>query len=112
MKRQYKYGHLMSDRQQQAMSRAGVMAKEIIRQANAPPRYMVIPQGLQLANIIVDLRYDSERFYHSLLFQHGGYHNRYKMIMNNKVWPKLIGWDDAARISADCIIPISQSMVE
>jgi hypothetical protein len=111
MPRHYKYNHWISDDQQAAMSHAGVMAREFVRQSREDQRFTVIPQGLQLANIIVDLRYEQEGFYHALLFQHGSYHNRYKMVLNNKVYPKLIGWDDGSRIAADCIVPISKSLL-
>lgn len=111
MKRQYKYRHWMTDHQQAAMSKAGVMAREIIRQSHVEPRFSVIPSGLQLALIAVDLRYEQERFYHSLLF-HTSYHNRYKMVLNNNEYPTLIGWDAAARITADCIVPIRKDLTQ
>jgi len=102
----------MTPEQRRHISKLGVMAREIDRQRNAEPRSLVIPGGLQLATLNVDMRFGKAEYHWSLLFQARDYHNRYRWIQDNEKQDGLIGWHDAVRSTANLVRPISKSFIE
>ncbi|MBL1261138.1 MAG: hypothetical protein COB33_011460 [Thiotrichaceae bacterium] len=102
----------MTTAQRRHISMLGVQAKEIERIARGPQIYSVIPRGLQIAHLIIDLRYDMTRYHHTLLFQAGRYHNRFRRVVNNQKQNGLICWSDAAREDEKFIIPIRKDMLQ
>lgn len=99
----------MTHEQRRRVSLLGVQARELIRLQNEPPEYLPIPHGLQLAFIMLDMRYGMCKYHHALLFQANQYHNRYRWILDNKKQNGLIGWTDAVRSTAALVTPISKS---
>jgi hypothetical protein len=101
----------MTVTQKRHISMLGVQAREIERMARGPQVYSVIPRGLQIAHLIIDLRYEMTRYHHTLLFQAGSCHNRYRRVINNQKQNGLICWSDAAREDEKFIVPIRKDML-
>jgi len=90
----------MTEDQRKRIALAGVKARELKRLAQDPPDYPPIPEGLQMAAIMLDFRCSEPREHSILLFQAGEYHNRYRYMLDNKKQDGLIGWHDAVRATA------------
>ena len=97
-----------TEEQRKRISLLGIQARELKRMAFDPPTYPPIPEGLQLAALILDFRIPGKaKMHHAFLFE-AGYKNRYEWIRNNKQQSGLIGWHDAIRKTASNIRPTIQ----
>ena len=95
----------MTQEQRKRIAMLGVQARELKRLNQGPPPYRPIPEGLQLAAMVLDFRCEQPRANHILLFD-AGYKNRYEWILNNQPQDGLIGWHNAIRHVANHIRPI------
>ena len=96
---------MMTPEQRHRIAMLGVQARELKRLNQEPPLYRPIPEGLQLAAMVLDFRCEQPRANHILLFD-AGYKNRYKWYLNNKQQQGLTGWHNAVRRVASHIRPI------
>ncbi len=101
-----RYLRRMTPAQRHHIAMLGVQARELIRLQTAPEDILPIPKGLQLAALVMDLRFAEPVYHHSLLFQWQNYQNRYQWVMDNKVQNRLAGWHHAFRSTAELIRPV------
>jgi hypothetical protein len=92
--------------QRKHVSMLGNMAQEVIRNENADEGEILIPQGVRLANLIVDMRFNEPLFHSCILIQAKEYHNRYRWILDGKKMAGLIGWNKASREVSQLVRPI------
>ena len=95
----------MSPAKRKEISLLGVKARELKRLSQEPEIYSPIPEGLQLAAMFLDFRTEIPVCNHVLMFA-GGYHNRYRWMMNNHMKDGLIGWHKAVRHGANHVRPM------
>lgn len=96
----------MTEDQKRRISLAGVQARELKRMALDPPDYPPIPEGLQMAAILLDFRCGIDDQHIALLFQKGEYKNRYRWMLDSNKQTGLIGWHDAVRSTAKLFRPL------